>query len=92
LQQIAKIIIAAIEGAGLTYLVDRIVRDLQSRGLHSFAMTLTLRAQRSQGNNLHWRSPEHVGSNAWPEELQTPESRIRSPAVGLPQPISNLRQ
>jgi hypothetical protein len=50
LEQIAEIIIAAIEGTGLTYLVDQIVRDLQNRGLYRFAMTLVLRAQRSQGN------------------------------------------
>jgi hypothetical protein len=49
LEQIAEIIIGAIEGTGLTYLVDQIVRDLHSRGLHRFAMTLARRAQHSQG-------------------------------------------
>ena len=50
LEQIAEILIAAIEGTGSTYLIDQIIGDLQSRGLHKFAQILQQRAQRSQRN------------------------------------------
>ncbi|MEO6841588.1 MAG: hypothetical protein ABI192_12555 [Bradyrhizobium sp.] len=50
LEQIAEILVTAIEGIGSTYVIDQIIDDLQSRGLHGFAQILQQRAQRSQGN------------------------------------------
>lgn len=51
LEQIAEVLVSAIEGMGLGYLIDQIASDLQQRGLHRFASTLALRAAQSQRNS-----------------------------------------
>lgn len=48
LEQIAEVLVSAIEGMKLIYLIDQIVSDLQRRGLHRFASTLALRALQSK--------------------------------------------